>query len=126
MNHTERVFQVARQVRGLTRDLAREAIERYLASAAQEMAEGEWVTLPSIGRVQIVSRRNGGRLLSKLANGQVSYREPGLRLQARVRMSDDFKGRCRAQMNNPAPDRPQSGKIIDFPVSARGQSGKER
>ncbi len=126
MNHTERVFHVARQVRGLTRDLAREAIERYLASAAQEMAEGEWVTLPSIGRVQIVTRRSGGRLLSKLANGQVSYREPGLRLQARVRMSDDFKARCRIQIHNPASTRSQPGKILDFPASARKQPGKER
>ncbi len=66
MNHTARIHQVARQVRGLTRDLAREAVERYFASLAEDAAQGEWVVLPGIGRLQIVARRNGGRLLAQL------------------------------------------------------------
>ncbi len=40
MNHTERIHQASRQVRGLTRAMAREAIEGYLRSVADDLAEG--------------------------------------------------------------------------------------
>jgi hypothetical protein len=126
MNHTERIHQVARQVRGLTRALAREAVERYLASAAQELAAGQWISLPGIGRLQIVARQNGGRLLSRLGDGRRSYWQPGLRLQARLRMTDSFRALCRAHLVNPASTRTQPGEASPYPGSARNQTGKER
>jgi hypothetical protein len=126
MNHTERIHQTARQVRGLTRALAREAVERYLASAAQDLAAGQWITLPGIGRLQIVTRQNGGRLLSRLGDGQRSYRQPGLRLQARLRMNDTFRAQCRAHLVHPVSTRTQPGEVNPYPGSARKQPGKER
>ena len=125
MNHTDRVYHVARQVRGLSRDMAREAIERYLASAADELADGEWITLPGIGRLQIVARQNGGRLLAQLGSGQRSYRQPGTRLQARLRLSDDFKAQCRANLTSPGSGRSRPGDAAHYPVSARNKAGEE-
>ena len=125
MNHTDRVYHVARQVRGLSREMAREAIERYLASAADELAEGEWITLPGIGRLQIVARQNGGRLLAQLGGGQRSYRQPGLRLQTRLRLSDDFKAQCRANLTSPGSGRGQPDDPPHYPVSSRNNTGEE-
>jgi nucleoid DNA-binding protein len=98
MNHTERVHEAARQVRGLTRDLAREAIEHYLAMAAEELTQGDWVTLPFIGKVQITPRETGGMLQCRLPTGEIVMRKPGVHLQVRVHMSDEFRLHCRASL----------------------------
>ncbi len=91
MNHTQRVFEVARQVRGLTRDHARQAVELYLASIAEEVAHGETVTLPSIGRLNLVCRKNGGKLKSRVSRVEIADTDPGYRVQACVHLSDALK-----------------------------------
>jgi hypothetical protein len=118
VNHTERIHHVARQVRGLTRDLAREAVERYLASLGEEAARGEWVTLPSIGRIKIVTRSNGGRLAAHIGGGTHSPRRPGTRLQACLRMSESFKALCRE--HTPAAPRNDT----DVPLRTPGRDRK--
>ncbi len=53
MNHTQRVAHVARQRRSLTKAVVRESVERYLEALAEEIASGEWVDIPYIGKVQV-------------------------------------------------------------------------
>src|SRR5271166_2423706 len=118
MNHTERMHEVARQVRGLTRNLAREAIERYLASAADEIARGETVVLPGIGRMHAVIRKNGGRLVAHINGDRSERREPGYRVQLCLRLDEDFKAACHRQLDHsPASDRSQPGENIPKPGS---------
>ncbi len=81
MNHTERIIHVSRQVRGLTREHARQAIELYLESVANELAHGELVTLPSVGRLHVVIRKNGGRIIADITAKRHQMREPGNRLK---------------------------------------------
>jgi nucleoid DNA-binding protein len=119
MNHTERIHQAARQVRGLTRAMAREAIEGYLRSAADDLAEGNWVTLPGIGRIQLVIRRSGGRLRTTLKPGEHGVRQP---LRTRRRVKAAYPGSARPQ---PGSARNQSGEGIHSPGSVRSQTEKE-
>lgn len=91
MNHTQRVFEVARQVRGLTRDHARQAVELYLASIAEEAARGEIVSLPSIGRLNLVCRKNGGKLKSRVSRAEIADTDPGYRVQTCIHLSDALK-----------------------------------
>jgi len=128
MNHTERVYEVARQVRGLTRVLAREAVERYLASAAEEVASGGSVTLPSIGRLEVAIRKNGGQLIAHINGDRSELREPGYRVQACLRLSDDFKARCRHNLlaAEPGSTRSQPGEDSPNPGSTRSQPGKQK
>ena len=51
MNHTQRITHVARQRRTLTKALVREAVERYLVALADEIAGGEWVDIPYLGKI---------------------------------------------------------------------------
>ncbi len=125
MNHTERIHQASRQVRGLTRAMAREAIEGYLRSAADDLAEGNWVTLPGIGRIQLVIRRSGGRLRTPLKPGEHGFRQPGLRVQTCVHLSDPLRTRRRAKAAYPGSARNQSGEAIHSPGSVRSQTEKE-
>lgn len=128
MNHTERVFEVARHVRGLTRELAREAVERYLASAAEEVASGGSVNLPSIGRLEVAIRKNSGRLIAHINGDRSELREPGYRVQACLRLNDDLKARCRRSLlpAKPGSTRPQPGEAIPNPDSTRNQPGKHK
>ena len=127
MNHTERMYAVARQVRGLTRNLAREAIERYLASAAEEIAHGETVILPGIGRMHAVIRKNGGRLVAHINGDRSETREPGYRVQLCLRLDDDFKAACHHNLDHsPGSDRVQPGEPDNYPGSTRTQPGKQK
>ena len=127
MNHTERMHQVARQVRGLTRNLAREAIERYLASVADEIARGETVVLPGIGRMHAVIRKNGGRLVAHINGDRSERREPGYRVQLCLRLDDDFKAACHRHLDySPDSDRSQLGESLPKPGSTRTQPGKQK
>ncbi|MHB8629274.1 MAG: HU family DNA-binding protein [Aggregatilineales bacterium] len=128
MNHTERIHAVARQVRGLTRDMAREAVELYLASAAEEVAVGGSVTLPSIGRLEVAIRKNSGRLIAHINGDRSEFREPGYRVQACLRLNDEFKARCRWNLlpTKPGSARSQPGDGMSKPGSARVQAGKQK
>lgn len=96
MNHVARIYAVASEVRGFTREMARAAVEGYLEALADEIAQGEWVNLPGIGRIQVVLRANGGQLRAYVDAGAQS-RLPGLSVQTKVRLNAAFKTRCRAR-----------------------------
>jgi hypothetical protein len=95
MNHSERVAYVARQRRRLTRPLVSEAVELYLEALAEDIAAGDWVELPGIGRVQVSIEQGSGKLYAIQKDGQRLPRKPTLRLRTRIRLSEVFKARCR-------------------------------
>lgn len=97
MNHTQRVAHVARQRRNLTKPLVREAVERYLETLAEEIATGEWVDIPGIGKVQVVKEEGKGFVTSITPGGQRVRRPVKMRLRTKMRLYDKFKHRCRKQ-----------------------------
>jgi len=112
MNHTERIHHVARQVRGLTREKARQAVELYLKCVADELAHGEMIPLPSIGRVRVIIRKNSGRLLAHINGDHSELRDPGYRVQVSLRLTDDLKAQCHLHLDSskPAPTRVKTGE----------------
>jgi nucleoid DNA-binding protein len=95
--------------------MAREAVERYLASAAAEVAQGEIVTLPSVGRLHVALRKNGGRLLANINGDRSELREPGYRVQVCFRLTDELKAQCHRNLDalvfaNPGPTRVKAGE----------------
>ena len=98
MNHTQRIAHVARQRRYLTKALVREAVERYLAALAIDIASGEWVDLPSIGKIQVIHEEADAVLTSFGKGGQRVQRRVTQRLRTKVRLSEKFKNHCRRQV----------------------------
>ena len=84
MNHTERIAYIARQQRHLTQNLVREVAELYLEALAQDIASGEWIDIPRIGKMQVLQEETRGTLTSFVANGRRELRKPGLRLVGRT------------------------------------------
>lgn len=97
MNHTQRIAHVARQRRSLTKALVREAVERYLEVLAEEIASGEWVDIPGIGKVQVSREEGKGYVTSITPGGQRVRRRVQMRLRTRIRLYEKFRLRCRAQ-----------------------------
>lgn len=97
MNHTQRIAHVARQRRSLTKALVREAVERYLEALAEEITGGEWVDIPYIGKVQVVSEEGKGYVTSIMPGGQRVRRQVKMRLRTRLRLYEKFKRRCKGQ-----------------------------
>jgi DNA-binding protein len=95
VNHTQRIAHVARQRRSLTKALVREAVERYLEAVAQEIATGEWVDLPGIGKIQVTREEGSGYVTAILADGQRARRKVQMRLRTKMRLYETFKRRCR-------------------------------
>lgn len=95
MNHTQRIAHVARQRRSLTKALVREAVERYLEVLAAEIATGEWVDIPGIGKVQVSREEGKGYVTSITPGGQRIRRRVQMRLRSRIRLYEKFKKRCR-------------------------------
>lgn len=95
MNHTQRIAYVARQRRSLTKAVVREAVERYLEALAEEIASGEWVDLPGIGKVQISREEGKGHVTSITPGGQRVRRKVRMRLRTKIRLYEKFKQRCR-------------------------------
>lgn len=95
MNHTQRIAHVARQRRSLTKTLVRESVERYLEALAEEIASGEWVDVPYIGRVQVIREEGKGYVTSITPSGQRVRRAVKMRLRTKVRLYEKFKRRCR-------------------------------
>ena len=98
MNHTERITYVARQNRRLTRNLVRNAVELYLEILAEDIVSGEWVELPSIGKVQVMLEPASGTLYPIQDQGERQARKPQTRLRTKVRLNAAFKIRCRATL----------------------------
>lgn len=95
MNHTQRIAHVARQRRTLTKALVREAVERYFEALAEEIASGEWVDLPGIGKIQVIQEEADSVLTSFGRDGQRIKRRVTHRLRTRVRLYEKFKAGCR-------------------------------
>ena len=84
MNHTERINEVARQNRNLTRRLVKEAVEAYLELLADDIATGEWADIYGIGKMQVTIEGGSG------AEGLSKYQ----RLRTKIRLADAFKTKC--------------------------------
>ncbi len=96
MNHTQRVAHVARQRRSLIKALVREVVERYLETLAEEIASGEWIDIPYIGKVQVSREEGKGYVTSITPSGQRVRRPVRLRLRTKVRLYEKFKQQCRS------------------------------
>jgi nucleoid DNA-binding protein len=95
VNHTQRIAHVARQRRSLTKALVREAVERYLEALAAEIAAGEWVDIPGIGKVQVSREEGKGYVTSITSGGQRVRRKVQMRLRTKIRLYKKFKRQCR-------------------------------
>ena len=93
MNHTQRIAYVARQRRALTKALVREAVERYFEALADDIASGEWVDLPGIGKIQVIQEEADGVLISFGKDGQRVKRRVTHRLRTKMRLGGKFKSR---------------------------------
>jgi len=89
------VAHVARQRRSLTKAVVRESVERYLESLADEIASGEWVDIPYIGKVQVMREEGKGYVTPITADGTRQRRKVKMRLRTKLRLYDRFKQRCR-------------------------------
>lgn len=96
MNHTQRIAHVARQRRYFTKALVREAVERYFEALANDIAGGEWVDLPGIGRIQVIQEEANSVLTSFGKNGQRVRRRVTHRLRTKVRLYEKFRQRWRS------------------------------
>lgn len=94
MNHTQRVAHVARQRRYLTKVMVREAVERYLAALAGEIADGEWVDIPYLGKIQVVREAGTGYVNAIMPDGTRARRRVKTRLRTRIRLYTQFKQTC--------------------------------
>jgi hypothetical protein len=79
----------------LTQELVREAVERYFAALADDIAAGEWVDLPGIGKIQVIQEEADGVLTSFGKDGQRVKRRVTRRLRTKVRLYEAFKAKCR-------------------------------
>ncbi len=95
MNHTQRIAYVARQRRILTKTIVRESVERYLEALAKEIAAGDWVDIPGIGKIQISREEGTGYVTVFAAGGQRARRKVQMRLRTKMRLYETFKRRCR-------------------------------
>jgi hypothetical protein len=95
VNHTQRIAHVARQRRSLTKALVREAVERYLEALAEEIATGEWVDIPGIGKMQVSREVGKGYVTSIIPGGQRVRRKVRKRLRTKIRLYEKFRQRCR-------------------------------
>lgn len=99
MNHTERIHEVARRQRQLTRRLVKEAIESYLQLLAEEIAGGEWVDLYGIGKIRIASEVGSGMVIPK---GRTIPTIVTRRLRTQVRLFEVFKRACYRKQIHPS------------------------
>ncbi len=91
MNHTQRIAHVARQRRALTKALVREAVDRYFEALAEDLASGEWVDLPGIGKIQVIHEEADGILTSFGKDGKRVKRRVTHRLRTKIRLYKRFK-----------------------------------
>ncbi len=94
MNHTQRIEEVARRHRQLTRKLTKDAIDTYLALLAEGIASGEWIEIPGIGKIQVIQETGAGTLNIIRSDGQRVQRSVKKRLRTKVRLSEAFKKHC--------------------------------
>lgn len=91
MNHTQRIAHVARQRRALTKALVRESVDHYFEALAEDIASGEWVDLPGIGKIQVIQEEANGVLTSFGKDGKRVKRRVTHRLRTKIRLYRRFK-----------------------------------
>lgn len=96
MNHSERIAYTARSHRHLTRNIVRDAVDTYLDKLAADIANGEWVEIPGIGKMQVVKEQGAGYLMVINTDGKRTPYIVGLRLRTKIRLTATFRKRCRA------------------------------
>ena len=96
MNHTQRITHVARQRRYLTKALVRQSVERYFEALADDIASGEWVDLPGIGKIQVIQEEANSVLTSFGKDGQRVRRRVTHRLRTKIRLYEKFKAHWKA------------------------------
>ena len=100
MNHTQRIAYVARQRRTLTKAFVREAVERYFETLAEDIASGEWVDLPGIGKIQVIQEEANSVLTSFGRDGKRVKRRVAHRLRTKIRLHEKFKGEYRRKQSS--------------------------
>ena len=95
MNHNQRVAHIARQRRSLTNAVVRESVERYLEALADDIASGEWIDIPYIGKIQVVREEGKGHVTAITVDGTRQRRKVQMRLRTKVRLYEKFKRKCR-------------------------------
>lgn len=95
MNHTQRIAHVARQRRALTKAIVKESVDRYFKALAEDIASGEWVDLPGIGKIQVIQEEANGVLTSFGKDGRRVKRRVSHRLRTKIRLNQRFKVHCR-------------------------------
>jgi nucleoid DNA-binding protein len=95
MNHTQRIAHVARQRRALTKAIVRESVERYFEVLVDDIASGEWVDLPGVGKIQVIQEEASGTLTSFGKDGKRVKRRVTHRLRTKIRLYEKFKERCK-------------------------------
>jgi hypothetical protein len=95
MNHTQRIAHVARQQRALTKAIVKEAVNRYFEALAEDIASGEWIDLPGIGKIQVNQEQADGILTSFGKDGRHVKRRVTHRLRTKIRLYNRFKERCK-------------------------------
>lgn len=96
MNHTQRIAHVARQRRALTKAVVKESVNRYFEVLADDIASGEWVDLPGIGKIQVAQEGANNILTSFGKDGKRVKRHVTHRLRTKVRLYEKFKRKCKS------------------------------
>jgi nucleoid DNA-binding protein len=96
VNHTQRIAHVAQQPRSLTKAIVRDAVERYLEALVEEIASGDWVDIPGIGKLQVSREEGKGYITSITPSGQRVRRKVKMRLRTKIRLYEKFKQKCRS------------------------------
>lgn len=91
MNHTQRIAHVARQRRALTKAIVKDSVNRYFEALADDIASGEWVDLPGIGKIQVIQEEAHGILTSFGKDGKRIKRRVTHRMRTKVRLYQKFK-----------------------------------
>ena len=90
MNHTQRIAHVARQKRYLTKAIVREAVDLYLEALADEIADGDWVDIKGIGKIQVIIEDANTTLFSFGTDGKRVRRRVNNRLRTKIRLFSRF------------------------------------
>jgi nucleoid DNA-binding protein len=94
MNHTQRIAHVARQRRALTKAIVKASVDRYFEALAEDIASGEWVDLPGIGKIQVIQEEANSILTSFGKDGKRIRRRVTHRLRTKIRLYQRFKEQC--------------------------------
>ena len=104
MNHTQRIAHVARQRRTLTKAIVKEAVDRYFEALAEDIASGEWIDLPGIGKIQVIQEETDGILTSFSKDGRRVKRRVTHRLRTKVRFVREVQEQIQAIDSSPEYD----------------------